>query len=67
MCSRANTIGVFIGMRVLQSLGASAVLSLGGGMSYYVKPKLLRLTKRLLFPAQVHWLTCTTRKSAVES
>lgn len=31
MCSRANTIGLFLGMRILQSIGSSAVLSLGGG------------------------------------
>ncbi|BGP02946.1 Vacuolar DHA amino acid exporter [Rhodotorula toruloides ATCC 204091] len=31
VCSRSNSIGVFIAMRVLQSLGSSAVLSLGAG------------------------------------
>ncbi|KAK4702570.1 hypothetical protein P7C70_g3653, partial [Phenoliferia sp. Uapishka_3] len=30
-CSQSNSIGLFLGMRILQSLGSSAVLSLGAG------------------------------------
>ncbi|KAI5478610.1 hypothetical protein MNV49_004752 [Pseudohyphozyma bogoriensis] len=31
VCSRANSIGLFIGFRIIQGAGSSAVLSLGGG------------------------------------
>lgn len=31
VCSRANSIGVFIAMRILQAAGSSAVLALGAG------------------------------------
>ncbi|KAM0748205.1 MFS general substrate transporter [Meredithblackwellia eburnea MCA 4105] len=31
VCSRANSIGLFLGMRILQSIGSSAVLALGAG------------------------------------
>lgn len=30
-CSQANSIGLFIAMRVLQAIGSSAVLALGAG------------------------------------